>query len=288
MLLQHHRTRLVSKRFFTIALVIFLVYTIAPFLWLVSSSLQTEVELSDTKSLHIIPPKPTFANFVRLFSSQGGIGGSAFMLALQNSVIVAVGTTLLAVLFGVPAAYAFAKLDLPKKGPLLLGILALTMLPAISVIVPLFVVARELSILNTKLSLIAAYTTFSLPFVIWIMNGYFKTVPSELEEAARIDGASRFKTFLRISVPLAVPGLAATAIFIFLEVWDEFLYAVVFTSTYTSKTVPVALAEFQGRFYIDWGMILAGGVVSSVPPVLMALLLQRFLVTGLSAGALKG
>ncbi|MBI3961164.1 MAG: carbohydrate ABC transporter permease, partial [Deinococcus sp.] len=161
------------------------------------------------------------------------------------------------------------------------------MLPAFTVLIPLFVIAKQLSLLNTWTALVLAYTGLGMPFVVWIMHGYFQTLPKDLEDAARIDGCSRFSAFLRIALPLSAPGLVATAIFTFLGAWDEFIFALVFTSTYAAKTLPVALAEFQGRFTIDWGLMTSGGVLASLPPVLVALLLQRYLVTGLTSGGVK-
>ena len=173
--------------------------------------------------------------------------------------IVASATTLISLALGTPAAFAFARLQIPFKTILLLFILGLTMLPTVSIIIPLFVTGQKLGLLNTRLFLIVCYTTFSLPFTIWIMNGYFRTIPKEMEDAARIDGCSTMGLFMRIALPLAAPGLAATAIFTFLNAWDEFMMALIFTSTYSSKTLPIAVSEFVGRFSIDWGLMNAGG-----------------------------
>ena len=162
------------------------------------------------------------------------------------------------------------------------------MLPTVSIIIPLFVTGQKLGLLNTRLFLIVCYTTFSLPFTIWIMNGYFRTIPKEMEDAARIDGCSTMGLFMRIALPLAAPGLAATAIFTFLNAWDEFMMALIFTSTYSSKTLPIAVSEFVGRFSIDWGLMNAGGLVATLPPLVVALLMQKYLIEGLTAGAVKG
>ena len=146
--------------------------------------------------------------------------------------IVASATTLISLALGTPAAFAFARLQIPFKTILLLFILGLTMLPTVSIIIPLFVTGQKLGLLNTRLFLIVCYTTFSLPFTIWIMNGYFRTIPKEMEDAARIDGCSTMGLFMRIALPLAAPGLAATAIFTFLNAWDEFMMALIFTSVF--------------------------------------------------------
>ena len=230
-------------------------------------------------------------NFQRLFTTEKTVTGfqsSDFSKSVLNSVIVATATTIVALGLGTPAAYAFARLEIPFKTVLLLFILGLTMLPTVSIIIPLFVIGQRLGLLNTRLYLIICYTTFTLPFVIWIMNGYFRTIPQEMEDAAKIDGCSTPALFLRIALPLAAPGLAATAIFTFLTAWDEFMLALIFTSTYASKTLPIAVSEFVGRFSIDWGLMNAGGLVATLPPLIVALLMQKYLIEGLTAGAVKG
>ena len=189
-------------------------------------------------------------------------------------------------LLGTLAAYAFARCNIPRKRTLLLLVLGSQLLPAVSLIIPLFRMLRSAGLLDTLLALILAYSTFSLPLVVWIMTGYFQSVP-ELEEAARMDGASRFGAFLYVALPLAAPGLAATAIFTLLNAWDEFFFALVFTSTYASKTVPVALAEFIGRHSVNWGMLVTGGFIASLPPIILSLAFYRYVVAGLSAGSLK-
>lgn len=284
------RARLVPRRFLWVTVAFIALFTLGPFLWLVSSSFQTMSELLSIPP-HLIPHRPTLENFARLFSPEkagvSAMEGSTFLAAITNSVVVSSWTTIIALVLGTPAAYSFARLRLPWKRALLIFILALTMLPSMTVIIPLYVLGQKLGLLNTRLSLIIAYTTFGLPFVVWIMNGYFSTIPKELEDAAMIDGCTRASAFLRIAVPLSAPGLAATAIFTFLAAWDEFIFALVFTSTYSAKTLPVALAEFVGRFSIDWGLMTTGGLVATLPPVVIALVLQKYLITGLTSGAVK-
>jgi len=215
-------------------------------------------------------------------------GASTFVLALRNSVIISLGTTVVAMCFGASAAYAFARFNIPGKRGWLLTVLGSQLLPPISLLIPLFRMFKQAGLLDTMASLILAYSTFSIPFVVWIMAGYFQSVPVELEEAARIDGASRFQTFWRITLPLAAPGLGAAAIFTLLNAWDEFFFALIFTSTYAAKTAPVALAEFIGRHSVDWGMLVTGGFIASLPPLVFSLVFYRYIVSGLSAGGLKG
>ncbi|MBK9712411.1 MAG: carbohydrate ABC transporter permease [Kouleothrix sp.] len=271
-------------------LAFYLTFTLLPLAWLFVSTVQTEASLLRVPA-RILPEAITFENYVDIFKPAAfgeNSGQSTFMLALRNSVIVSLGTTAVAMLFGTLAAYAFARFNIPRKRALLLIVLGSQLLPAISVIIPLFRMLKSAALLDTLWALILAYSTFSLPFVVWIMVGYFQSVPVELEEAARIDGASRFQAFARVALPLAAPGLAATSIFTLLNAWDEFFFALIFTSTYSAKTVPVALAEFIGRHSVNWGLLVTGGFIASLPPIVLSLAFYRYIVSGLAAGGLKG
>jgi multiple sugar transport system permease protein len=271
-------------------LVCYLVFTLLPIVWLFLSTIQTEASLLRVPP-RLLPEAVTAQNYVDIFKPAAfgeNSGESTFLLALRNSVIVSLGTTLVAMVFGTAAAYAFARFNIPKKRALLLIVLGSQLLPPISIIIPLFRMFKSAALLDTLWALILAYSTFSLPFVVWIMVGYFQSVPRELEEAARIDGASRFQAFLRVALPLAAPGLGATAIFTLLNAWDEFFFALIFTSTYAAKTLPVALAEFIGRHSVNWGLLVTGGFIASLPPIVLSLAFYRYIVSGLSAGGLKG
>jgi multiple sugar transport system permease protein len=267
----------------------YLGYTLLPIVWLFLSTIQTQASLL-TLPVRLVPAEVTLRNYVDIFKPAAfgeASGQSTFVLALHNSLIVSVGTTGVAMLLGTLAAYAFVRCNIPRKRALLLLVLGSQLLPAVSLIIPLFRMLRSAGLLDTLLALILAYSTFSLPCVVWIMTGYFQSVPRELEEAARMDGASRFGAFLHVALPLAAPGLAATAIFTLLNAWDEFFFALIFTSTYASKTVPVALAEFIGRHSVNWGMLVTGGCIASLPPIILSLAFYRYVVAGLSAGGLK-
>ena len=271
-------------------LVIYLVFTLVPMIWLFLSTIQTQASLL-TLPTRVLPSEVTLGNYVDIFTPAAfgqNSGQSTFLLALRNSVLVCLGTTLVAMVLGTLAAYAFARFNIPQKRTLLLIVLGSQLLPAVSLIIPLFRMFKTVQLLDSLLALILAYSTFSMPFVVWIMAGYFQSVPRELEEAARIDGASRFQAFLRVALPLAAPGLGATAIFTLLNAWDEFFFALIFTSTYASKTLPVALAEFIGRHNVNWGLLVTGGFIASLPPIVISLIFYRYIVSGLSAGGLKG
>lgn len=271
-------------------LLVYLLYTLLPALWLLLSTVQTQASLL-TLPPRLLPSDFTLRNYIDIFTPAAfgsNTGQSTFLLALRNSIVVCLGTTAVAMLFGTLAAYAFARFNLPHSQTLLLLVLGCQLLPAISVIIPLFRMFKSAGLLDTLFALILAYATFSLPFVVWIMAGYFQSIPRELEEAARIDGASRWGAFLRVALPLARPGLAATAMFTLLNAWDEFFFALIFTSSYAAKTVPVALAEFIGRHSVNWGMLVTGGLIASLPPIMLSLVFYRSIVSGLAAGGLKG
>jgi multiple sugar transport system permease protein len=284
------RGNLLSPATRAVLLLFYLGYTLLPVIWLVLSTVQTQASLL-TLPLPIIPHEITLRYYAEIFSPAafGEFSGeSTFLLALRNSLLVSVGATGVAILLGTPAAYVFARFNIPRKRTLLLIILGTQLLPSVALIIPLFRMLRGAGLLDSLLGLILAYSTFSLPLVVWIMTSYFQSVPRELEEAARIDGASRWQAFTRIALPLAAPGLAVTAIFTLLNAWDEFFLALIFTSTYASKTLPVALAEFFGRHSVNWGMLVTGGFIASLPPIALSFVFSRYIVSGLSAGGLKG
>jgi multiple sugar transport system permease protein len=285
-----HRGNLLSPWLRTILLIAYLLYTLVPIAWLFLSTIQTEASLL-TLPTQVVPRTVTLANYVDIFKPAAfgqNSGESTFLLALRNSLVVCLGTTFVAMLFGTLAAYAFARFNIPHKRGLLLVVLGSQLLPAISVIIPLFRMFNGAGLLDSVLALILAYSTFSMPFVVWIMAGYFQSIPRELEEAARIDGASHFQAFLRVGIPLALPGLSATAVFTLLNAWDEFFFALIFTSSYASKTLPVAIAEFIGRHSVNWGLLVTGGFIASLPPIVLSLFFYRYIVSGLSSGGLKG
>ncbi|MGE3537015.1 MAG: carbohydrate ABC transporter permease [Candidatus Tectimicrobiota bacterium] len=284
------RGNLLSPAMRWLVLLFYLAYTLLPIIWLCLSTMQTQASLL-TLPVRIVPTEVSFRHYVDIFKPAAfgeTSGQSTFVLALRNSLVVSVGTTGVAMLLGTLAAYALARLSIPRRRLLLLLVLGSQLLPAVSLLIPLFRMLRSAGLLDTLLALILAYATFSMPLVVWIMRDYFQSLPYELEEAARLDGASRFGAFRYIALPLAAPGLAATAIFTLLNAWDEFFLALVFTSTYASKTVPVALAEFIGRHSVNWGMLVTGGFIASLPPLILSLACYRYVVAGLSAGGLKG
>jgi multiple sugar transport system permease protein len=260
---------------------------LAPFAWLLIASLSSQADLLSLP-LRWIPHHLSFSRYDQIFSSHGGTIFANFRSSLINSLIVASATVAISVTVGVFGAYAYARLRFRLARTSLLLFLSTYMVPPIALVIPLYLIMARLHLLNTRLGLILVYCTFATPFVLWTMGNYFQTIPRDLEDAARIDGCSRIGALFRVILPLARPGLLATMLFAFLIAWDEFLYALIFTSTTASKTIPVAIAEFTGRFGTDFGLQAAGGILASLPPVLIALVFQRYIVGGLAAGAVKG
>jgi multiple sugar transport system permease protein len=260
---------------------------LAPFAWLAIASISEQKDLLSVP-LDWIPDHISFDRYHEIFTAHGVNNPFAnFRSALLNSTIIATCTVLISITVGVFGAYALARLRFRAQRPIMLVFLSTYMVPPIALVIPLYLIMVGLHLLDTRLGLIIVYCTFTTPFVIWIMGNFFRTIPHELEDAARVDGSTRVGALFRVILPMARPGLLATMLFAFLVAWDEFLYALIFTSTTASKTVPVAIAEFAGRYTTDFGLQAAGGILAALPPVLIALVFQRYIVSGLGAGAVR-
>ena len=270
------------------AMVIAVVVVLAPFAWLLISSVAAPVDLI-RRPLEWIPSHIGFDRFAQLtFGSSPGDTAQGFRSAIVNSTVIASTVTVVSLIAGTLAAYAFARLRFPGRGWLILAFLATYMLPPIALILPLYQIMNLLHLRDTPLALIIVYSSFVTPFVIWIMRGYIATISSDLDDAARIDGCSRLGVLWRVIVPVAVPGLLSTGLLAFLMAWDEFLYALILTQTNAAKTLPVAINDFIGRFGVDFGLLATGGVIAALPPVLIAFVFQRYIVAGLTTGGVKG
>lgn len=264
------------------------VMILAPLAWLVISSVSTREELLSVPP-HWIPKAPTLANYrdILLPSADTPEVARTYRQALVNSLVVASAVTAAGVTISTLAAYSLGRVRFRGRGVLMIGILATRMLPAISIVIPLYLAAYSLGLLDTRSVLVILYLSFTLPFSTWLMTAFIRDIPKELEESARVDGCTRLGALLRVVLPLTLPGIAATAIFTFIMAWDEFFFALVFTSTPAAKTVPVAISEFTGRYVVDYPAMTTGGVLGAAPPVLLALLFHRWFIRGLTAGALK-
>ena len=285
---------------------VLLVYVLAPVAWLLSSSFQSEREIV-SRPPHWIAQKPTLANFAAIFSagersvtyetrraadpaSGGYIPSTASSLvpALGNSLIVACAVVMLNLLVGVPAAYAIAKIRFRGRQASLYAILATRVIPDIALVVPLFLLIRNLGLLDSLSSLIITYLAVTVPFSVFILVSYFESLPDELDKAARVDGCSRAQTLTRVYLPLALPSIVAVMLFAFLASWNEFLLALMFTQTPKSQTLPIIVASFTSDFTISFSFINAAGVIAIIPPVILAIAFERYIVSGLTTGAVKG
>lgn len=252
-----------------------------PILWALGTSLKRE-EAIITTVMQYLPREVTFENYVAIWTR------SNFPTLLMNSVVVTIMTTVICAVLGTLASYAIARVRFRGRRELMLFYLVVRMFPAVMIIIPLFILMRGLGLLDSRLGLALAYTTFLLPVFIWMMKGFFDAVPLELEDAARIDGCSRLGAMTRVILPLVLGGLVATAVFVAIGAWNEFLFALMMTTSTGSRTWPVGLQLMVGEFQLPWGSLAAGGIISIVPVILLFALVQRALVRGLTAGAVKG
>ena len=259
----------------------------APLVWMFFTSVMPEKDLT-AHPLSLIPKSVTFKRYYDIFhSSDVSNIAYAFRVALKNSIIIAVIVTLLSLVIGCMAAYAFARLRFKGRNFLMLLILFTYMLPPVALVLPMYRMFQKMGLLNTKTGLTMLYLSFIIPFIIWIMQGFFGSISKSYEEAAEIDGASRIQIFLHIFLPMARPGAIATGILALLMAWDEFFYSLIFTSNLDAKTITVAITEFNGKFTIDYGMISTAGIIGSLIPVLITLAFQKYIVMGMSAGGIK-
>jgi len=270
---------------FIYACVVVLVITIvAPVFWLVIMSIVPAKQLTEIP-LRWLPEVLDLSRYAKLFSLEQGSQGLAFLSAMRNSLTVAFGATAIALLAGIPAAYSFSRFG---KMPLLYGVIVTYMLPPVALILPLYMVFSALGLLNTTIALIIVYCTILLPFVTWLLKSGFDSVPLDVEEAARIDGASLFGVIRHVTLPVALASLGSATLFALLLAWDEFFYALLYTNDLRAKTLPVAIGDFASGRMTDYGLISAVGVLAALPPVIVGFVLQKSLISGLAAGSTKG
>ena len=261
-------------------LAVVLAWTLFPILWQTITSVKPDTDLVQLPPL--LPLHPTLDHYEALFQQH------PFSRVLFNSFMVAVLTTLAALTLGMLAAFPLARLPVRGK-PLVLGlVLGCSMFPAIVTVGPLFMIIRALGLRDTWWALLISHTTFALPLTIWVLTNFLRELPEDLYRAARVDGCSPWQAFTRILLPLCRPGLTAAGILAFLFSWTEFLYAFTFTATEASRTVPVAIVLFPGLHEIRWGEIAAASIVVTLPVLVLVLLFHRYIVSGLTAGAVKG
>jgi multiple sugar transport system permease protein len=264
-----------------LGVVLIMLFCLFPFYWLINTSLKTGADLS---SANVVPPHPNLDNYQSIFQN------ADFVKALRNSAIISGITTLIALTIGSFAAYALARLRFPMKFLLLAVVLSITTFPPIAIAAPVFKLWTDLGLYNTYLGLILPDLTFTLPLTIYILTSFFREIPRELEEAALVDGARPLTLVTRVFLPLLWPALATTGLLAFIAAWNELLFALTFVLSDERRTVPVAIALISGasQFELPWGRVMAASVIVTVPLVLLVLVLQRRIVAGLTAGAVKG
>jgi multiple sugar transport system permease protein len=260
-------------------LLAYLLFTIIPIAWFLTASIEPPSAIQSPNPFASFTP--TLQNYIDVFAKLN------LMRFILNSLIICSAATLISILAGVPAAYGFARLKTKGMERLSLWILSNRMLPPIAVVIPLYLLLGQLGLLDTQIGMIVIYSAFNLPYVVWTMISFFEEIPIELDEAAALDGSSLLGILCRIMVPIAAPGIIATAIFAFILCWSEFLFAVIFTSS-TAQTLPVAIASFVTDRGIEWGKMSAAGSVLIVPLTVLFYSIQRFLIRGLSFGAVAG
>lgn len=273
--------RFTSRLAATLGLLVLLAFCLGPLLWQLVTSVKPASEL--TRLPPLLPSELTTESYRALFAP-----GRHFGRLLWNSAIVAGTTTLASLVVGTTAAFALAKLKFPGRRVLLAAALTVSMFPPIATVSPLYLVIRALGLRDHVAGLILPYATFTLPLTVWILTRFFRDLPDELYRAARVDGCSPAGALWHVMLPLAAPGVFTTAILVFIFAWNEFLFALTFTATEASRTVPVGIALFPGMHEIPWGELAAASIVVTAPLVLLVLFFQQRIVSGLTAGAVKG
>lgn len=278
----------------TIAILFLLFFVLAPVGWLFISSISSQKNLLQMPPVWLTWP-PDFSRYTQLLFGGGQQNSTltdftlrAFRYSLRNSMIIASSVTAIALLFGAMAGYAFARIKLPFGNKLIYVLLVSQMIPVAVLLIPLYMTMSKLGLLDKLPTVIGLLVSIHLPFVIWMLRGYFQTLPAEMEEAALVDGATRLQVLTKVILPVSLPGLFSAAAYTFMQSWNAFMIPLIFTSSDTTRSVTVAIAMFVGRNYTDYSLMCAAGVLASLPPVLLAVFFQRYLLAGLTAGAVKG
>jgi multiple sugar transport system permease protein len=257
-----------------------LAFALLPWLWMVLSSFRPDRDLT-TVPIAVWPATLTLSHYVNLLDR------TSFAENMRDSLIVATGAVLLGLLLALPAAYAFSRFRFRGRTAMLTQFLVINMFPVVMLILPIFILMRQLGLLDTYVALIAGHATFTLPFAIWLLTSYIDAIPAELDQAARIDGATALQVLLRVVLPLAMPGVVAVAVYLFIASWNEYLFALMLAGR-DIRPVTVGLQRFVGENQIQWGLLMAGGTLVALPVTIGFLFAQRRLVGGLTGGAVKG
>lgn len=271
-----------QKTVFYMALLLFAFSALLPYIWILSTAFKNFSEIF-TIPIRLIPRHITLENFKAVIYGQMDFG-QKFM----NSLIVTIATTILSVGLSTPCAYALTRFKMRGKRVLLQTILVSQMIPLAVLLIPLYIIIVKLGLLNTFTSLVVANLTFSVPFVVWVLYGFFTGLPISIEESAMIDGCSRFQTLVRIVLPSAAPGLAASSAYTFITAWQEYMFALTFIDSQKKFTLPIALTSYIGQYGTQWGNLMAASLLVTLPVIVLFFGIQTLMVKGLTAGAVKG
>lgn len=277
------KRKLWMNAFIYLGVLLITLFLLFPVYWILMTSFKTMGELFTYPPPLIVGP--SLDNYIRLFSGQSSTGGG-YLGYLSNSILITALSTLFSLLIGGIGAYGLARAVFKRKDGLAFWILSIRMLPPVAAAIPFYLIMQNLGILDTVWALVIANTTFNLPFVVWMMNGFYADIPREISEAAEVDGCSKLAAFFKIILPLSAPGLAATGIFCMIFSWNEFLFALILTGR-SAKTMPVAVASIWTDVAGCWGEVAAASVVTIMPILIVAMLAQKHMVRGLTFGAIK-
>lgn len=269
-----------------VGLVLFTALTLYPVLWVFRLAFEPDAGLSG--GLIPIPTEVSFENFAKVLGTTDQAGSWLFGRQLFNSLFVSILTSGLGLVFSATAAYALSRWDFPGRERAIGAFLVTQMFPGVVMLIPIYILLDELGLLDSLLGLALVYSTTSVPFSVWMLKGYFDTIPRALEEAAALDGCTRFQTFWSVILPLAKPALAVVALFSFMTAWNEFILAATLMGDARSYTLPVVLNGYVNEYGADWGAFAAGAIVVSLPVMILFFMLQRYFVEGLTAGSVKG
>lgn len=278
---QYRLQRIVRRTLFVAALLLFFVWVVFPFYWMVATSLRPNAELY-ARQVSLLPQEFTLEHY------ETELDRYQFGVRVRNSIVVATTTTVLTMLVSSLGAFSVTRMRYRGRATIARSILFVYLIPGSLLFIPLYIIIYTVGLANTLLSLIVTYLTFSIPFCTWMLMGYFKAIPKDMEEAAMIDGCTRLETFYKILLPLSAPGLVAAGIFAFTLAWNEFLYAQIFITSSKLQTVPVGLAAHIVADIYMWGPLMAGSTMAAIPVIILYMLAQRALVQGLFAGSVRG
>jgi multiple sugar transport system permease protein len=262
-----------------IPILVIVAFALAPYVWMILTSIKPDTDIT-AFPLRYLPSHVTFTHYETLLAQ------TSFARNLLNSFIIATGAVIVGLSVSLPAAYAFSRFRFRGRNLLMTQFLVINMFPIVLLIIPLFVLMRSLGLLDTFFGIIIGHSTFAIPFAVWMLTSYLNTIPRDLDEAAEIDGASRLQAIFRVLLPLVMPGVVTTGIYIFVTSWNEYLFAMMLSGD-NVRTVTVALQLFIGEFTVQWGLLTAGGTVVAIPVTILFLIVQKRLVSGLTTGAVK-